>query len=259
MPGGTAVTTAIVKAGVLLLHRTVDLGGGSTTAVTATAPATAAAAVLPVAAQETPADTSFAAIAARMKAAGAQAAAGAPAATVERAPLAVAASSADGSANEVGQAVSVAAAYFEDTLETAPAMVLSAGTLGAEALTAVLDESRVGIGMGPVAVQEMVSRQMLGEGAASSRTVRRGSAGLAGGSAGGAGELMRISINLATRPFVELRPLFARLRLLMAGLALLAVALGVTLHGLNKRAQVAEAADGRTEGADSRTGTGAAE
>ncbi len=171
--GRDAVTTAIVKSGVLLLHRTVDLGGGSTTAVTATAPATAAAAVLPVAAQETPADTSFAAIAARMKAVGAQAAAGAPAATVERAPLAVAASSADGSANEVGQAVSVAAAYFEDTLETAPAMVLSAGTLGAEALTAVLDESRVGIGMGPVAVQEMVSRQMLGEGA--------GQAGLYGG------------------------------------------------------------------------------
>ena len=36
---------------------------------------------------------------------------------------------------------------------------------------------------------------------------------------------MRISINLATRPFVELRPLFARLRLAMAGLALLAVVL----------------------------------
>jgi type IV pilus assembly protein PilN len=52
---------------------------------------------------------------------------------------------------------------------------------------------------------------------------------------------MRISVNLATRPFVELRPLFARLRLVMAGLALLAVALGITLHTLNKHAQVAEA------------------
>ncbi len=37
---------------------------------------------------------------------------------------------------------------------------------------------------------------------------------------------MRISVNLATRPFVELRPLFARLRLAMAVLALLAVGLG---------------------------------
>jgi type IV pilus assembly protein PilN len=52
---------------------------------------------------------------------------------------------------------------------------------------------------------------------------------------------MRISINLATRPFVELRPLFARLRLAMAGLAVLAIALGVWLHFLNKHAQVAQA------------------
>ena len=34
---------------------------------------------------------------------------------------------------------------------------------------------------------------------------------------------MRISVNLATRPFVELRPLFAKLRLAMGLLALLAV------------------------------------
>ena len=159
--GKDAVTTAIVKSGVLLLHRTVDLGGGSSAAVTA------AAAVTMV--EDKPADTSFAAIAARMKAVGAPAPVSAPAADamppVECSP--------DAGSNEVGQAVSVAAAYFEDTLETPPAVVLSAGTLGAEALTALLDESSVGIGMGPVAVQEMVSRQMLGEGA--------GSAGLYGG------------------------------------------------------------------------------
>ena len=52
---------------------------------------------------------------------------------------------------------------------------------------------------------------------------------------------MRISINLATRPFVELRPLFARLRLAMAGLALLAVALGVGLHFQSARAKVEQA------------------
>ena len=52
---------------------------------------------------------------------------------------------------------------------------------------------------------------------------------------------MRISINLATRPFVELRPLFARLRLAMGGLALLAVALGFGLHAVNARAKLASA------------------
>jgi type IV pilus assembly protein PilN len=52
---------------------------------------------------------------------------------------------------------------------------------------------------------------------------------------------MRISINLATRPFVELRPLFARLRLTMAALALTAVGLGVGLHVMNGHARVAQA------------------
>ncbi|HEX9201592.1 MAG TPA: PilN domain-containing protein [Acidobacteriaceae bacterium] len=52
---------------------------------------------------------------------------------------------------------------------------------------------------------------------------------------------MRISINLATRPFVELRPLFARLRLAMAALAVTAIALGIGLHYMNARARTAEA------------------
>jgi len=52
---------------------------------------------------------------------------------------------------------------------------------------------------------------------------------------------MRISVNLATRPFVELRPLFARLRLVMAALAVTALALGIWLHFLNVRAQAAQA------------------
>ncbi len=51
---------------------------------------------------------------------------------------------------------------------------------------------------------------------------------------------MRIAINLATRPFVELRPLFARLRLTMAALALTAIALGAGLHMLNVRARADE-------------------
>jgi type IV pilus assembly protein PilN len=52
---------------------------------------------------------------------------------------------------------------------------------------------------------------------------------------------MRIAVNLATRPFVELRPLFARLRLAMAALALTAVAFGVVLHILNSHARADQA------------------
>jgi type IV pilus assembly protein PilN len=52
---------------------------------------------------------------------------------------------------------------------------------------------------------------------------------------------MRISINLATRPFVELRPLFARLRLAMIVLALVAVGCFFGLRTLRARAAVATA------------------
>jgi type IV pilus assembly protein PilN len=52
---------------------------------------------------------------------------------------------------------------------------------------------------------------------------------------------MRISVNLANRPFIELRPLFAKLRLAMVVLALLAVAFSYALHSLNVKAAVAQA------------------
>ena len=149
--GLEGVTTAIVKSGVLLLHRTVDLGGEAGAGAVRVEVAAAAAA-------QEPADISIAAIAARLKALDARAAMQ-PAAAAER--------GADAGWNEVGQAVSVATAYFEDTLETAPTVVLSAGPLGAEALTAVLGELSAGMGVEAVAVQEIVSRRMLGEGAAS--------------------------------------------------------------------------------------------
>jgi type IV pilus assembly protein PilN len=52
---------------------------------------------------------------------------------------------------------------------------------------------------------------------------------------------MRISVNLANRPFVELRPLFARLRLAMAVMAVMAIGLGFALRSLNAKAAVARA------------------
>jgi type IV pilus assembly protein PilM len=148
--GREGVTTAIVKGGVVLLHRTVDLGGDAQRA--------SAAVVVKETAADIPGETRIGA-----------------ASEISEAPVSVAEIITEGSleapTSEVAQAVSVAAAYFEDTLESAPAVVLSAGPLGAEALIAVLDEAYLGVV--PVAVQEMVERQMLGAGA--------GSAGQAGG------------------------------------------------------------------------------
>jgi type IV pilus assembly protein PilN len=64
---------------------------------------------------------------------------------------------------------------------------------------------------------------------------------MADGREGSVDELMKISVNLATRPFVELRPLFARLRLAMGLLAVLAIGLGFGLHSLNQKAKAAQA------------------
>jgi type IV pilus assembly protein PilM len=144
------VTTAIVRNGVLLLHRSVDLQQHALTTPVALTP-------LPLvdveetagewAAQEplpehgrNPYADSLADEAAVQGFDGATALAEptvyAPGAGADLAPT--------GLSSEVAQAVSVAAAYFEDTLASAPQMVLSAGPLGADGLGRILREQGVG-------------------------------------------------------------------------------------------------------------------
>lgn len=52
---------------------------------------------------------------------------------------------------------------------------------------------------------------------------------------------MRLSLNLASKPYVELRPIFLRLRIAMGILAALALILGLTLHSVSARARVSQA------------------
>jgi type IV pilus assembly protein PilN len=52
---------------------------------------------------------------------------------------------------------------------------------------------------------------------------------------------MKISVNLATRPFVELRPFFLRLRIVMGALALVAIGLGIAGYILSRKLRHAEA------------------
>jgi type IV pilus assembly protein PilM len=61
---------------------------------------------------------------------------------------------------EIAQAVSVAAAYFEDTLAAAPTLVLSAGSLGAERLNQILIATGVGDAAG-MRVRELVESSAL--------------------------------------------------------------------------------------------------
>jgi len=51
---------------------------------------------------------------------------------------------------------------------------------------------------------------------------------------------MRISVNLATRPFVELRPFFARLRILMGVLGIVVIGLAIGAHIMQKKLDSAQ-------------------
>jgi len=127
--GHEGVTTAIVKAGVLLLHRTVDLGA------------------------DLRADTA--------------AAIGASALTqesVQQVELEIAAEhSLSNTCSEIVQAISVAAAYYEDTLQSPPSAIHAAGTLGVITLSELLDDAHVC----PFVVKDMLDSSTLGTGASS--------------------------------------------------------------------------------------------
>jgi type IV pilus assembly protein PilM len=82
-------------------------------------------------------------------------------------------------AAEIAQAVSVAAAYFEDTLAMAPTEVLSAGSLGAERLGQILKTSGVGDEDG-LRVREMVESAALLPDAVSASAPRAWLSGVVG-------------------------------------------------------------------------------
>jgi type IV pilus assembly protein PilM len=178
--GRDGVTTAIVKAGVLLLHRTVDLGADlradqqADQRVANQLIDAAAAQLAATAIQVPPADREHAADRWQRQDSDSFSRQNDAAAAVESTELAneieqevaqeiAAEHSLSETASEVAQAVSVAAAYFEDTLETPPSAIHAAGTLGAQALTVLLGEAHVG----PLAVQEILGSEMLGAGASS--------------------------------------------------------------------------------------------
>jgi type IV pilus assembly protein PilM len=80
-------------------------------------------------------------------------------------------------ADEIAQAVSVAAAYFEDTLGAAPEIVLSAGSLGAAGLQRILDAREMGAGL---RVREVADASAFAADAATARVARGQLAGVLG-------------------------------------------------------------------------------
>jgi len=60
---------------------------------------------------------------------------------------------------------------------------------------------------------------------------------------------MRITLNLASRPFTDLGPALKRLRIAMAVLAVLSIGLGLGLHALDQKAEQARAKEHSLDGA----------
>jgi len=169
-----SVTTAIVQGETLLLHRSVDMsadvGAGASTAMS----------VLPLVDRESTAQE-WAQQEGRYKEGQGpggwdrfEAEAAMQTSVVETAVVRERGSRA--SAHEVTQAVSVAAAYFEDSLQRSPDQLLVAGTLGAESLAAMMEES----GVEGLRVREMVDASMIEAGAVTASVPRSWLAGVRG-------------------------------------------------------------------------------
>ncbi len=166
-----AVTTAIVQAGTLLLHRSVDMRADAGLA----APVAIASTAIPLVDRESSAQEW-----AQQEALGPGGWDQFDADDAIRASVMDTAISREigmqAAAREVAQAVSVAAAYFEDSLQSSPDQLLVAGTLGAETLAAVMEES----GLEGLRVREMVDAGMMQASAVTASVPRGWLAGVRG-------------------------------------------------------------------------------
>src|SRR5437868_8189298 len=162
------VTTAIAQAGVLMLHRSVDMSVSGNAPLTVTS-------VLPVVSRESTAQEW-----ARQEPLGPSGWDRFDAETAMQTSMLETAVTreieARAAAREVAQAVSVAAAYFEDSLQRPPDQLLVAGTLGAEFLSAMMEES----GLEGLRVREMVEPGMIEPGAVTASVPRGWLAGVRG-------------------------------------------------------------------------------
>ncbi len=163
--GPGAVTTAIVQGGVLMLHRSVDMSsdmGSDTASVTGSELRGETVAALPGGGASVALVDRESSVQewAQQEPLGPEGWERLEVDAVRSSVLGAAAAkerTAGAAAREVMQAVSVAAAYFEDTLQISPEVVLTAGTLGAEAMAAMMTEG----GFEGLRVREMVDAQML--------------------------------------------------------------------------------------------------
>ncbi len=163
--GPKGVTTAIVQAGTLLLHRSVDM----TTEEPYVEPVVSLTNVdhdptPPEWAHHKPVPVGVTAEAEASREAALEAVMAEPSAVLQGVREELRELARTSGSREVAQAVSVAAAYFEDTLGLPPDVILSAGSTGADRLADMLRDAGILVsnqgGLGP-RVQEMIDSGMI--------------------------------------------------------------------------------------------------
>lgn len=143
-----SLTTAIVRSGTLLLHRTIDTAEAPSDPLTP--PQQLSADLVGLGALSTQADTAVA--------------------LLNLAPTA------DNASRDLAEAVSIAAAWFEDTLATPPSTLLTAGLTSAQALSVTLEQH----GLDTLRAHELLPAAAIGLGAATAQTPPGLLAGLRG-------------------------------------------------------------------------------
>jgi len=161
--GSGWVTTAIVQGGILLLHRSLDVNANAEDAsdtYTSVSQTIVDEALQPGGYDRFDAEASM------------------QSSVVEQAEIRemMTVVNAEAASYEVTQAISVAVAYFEDTLRVSPESLLAAGTMGSERLAAMMQAN----GLDGFRVQEMVDPGMMEAGAATSAVSRGWLAGVRG-------------------------------------------------------------------------------
>jgi hypothetical protein len=134
--------------------------------------------------------------------------------------------------DELQRGIAVALAYFEDKLAHRPQCLHYAGSEPAEAFAASINEP-------DLTVVDLAPRPE------SSKAVPIINASIAGvvGALSRRREHLKMTLNLATRPFADPEPALMRLRIASGILSVLALVLGVSLHFVSRDAEEVRARD----------------
>ena len=140
---------------------------------------------------------------------------------------------------EVKRGIAVAAAYFEDKLTCKPQRLHYAGIGGASRFAKWINEPQLNVvDLTRLPESDRATALHTTDNDPSSATHPPVDITIAGvaGALTTLGKQLHVTLNLATRPFVDFVPAIKQLRVAMVALAVVAIGMGVVQHGIHKKA-----------------------